>query len=101
MGREKLVSYLMNQNHPRGRSKAVFLKSLGFDASNVEALAEALLTHRHLDPTRISTNMWGTRYVVEGPVTAPDGRSAEMRTIRQTASPADLVAQLVTAYPLK
>jgi len=41
---EKLENYLLSDIHPTGRSKAIFLKNLGYDGNNTELLARAFLT---------------------------------------------------------
>lgn len=101
VGVRKLVAYLLNPAHPDGGSKAKYLIEHGFDVGDPESLASALLEHWHLEPALVFDNQWGTRYIVDGPISAPDGQELMMRTVWQTPSTDDPIAQLVTAYPLR
>lgn len=100
IGHDKIVGYLLDSSHPRGRSKAAFLAAFGYDVTRAEELADALLAHEHLEPVSVIENAWGTRYVMEGAIRAPDGRSPRVRTIWQTSSHDDTYARLVTVYPI-
>ena len=72
--RRKLTDYLLSTRHPVGESKADYFARFGFFRDNWEELAEALLrlAAEH-DVIESSVNAFGTRYVIEGAVVAPDG----------------------------
>lgn len=64
-------------------------------------LARTLQQHaRDNDVTFSENTPFGTRYVIEGPLVAPDGRQLQVRTVR-FIDEAGQVPRFVTAYPLK
>ena len=97
--RAKIADYLLSLTHPDGRSKAEFFMRLGFKIEEWEILAKALREVGMLNPvTSLVESPHGTRYTVEGPLQAPDGRAPRVRTvwIVESGSP----PRLITAYPL-
>ena len=71
----KIVKYLLSTTHRAGKSKASFFMQFGFDSSRWEELALALKQHaKDNDITLEEHTIFGTRYVIEGLLTAPDGR---------------------------
>lgn len=99
--RAKIVSYLLSSTHRDGRSKARFFTRFGFTARAWRVLAAALLRHVTEHPaTRIDQTPFGTRYVIEGILWAPDGRTPTIRSIwfieRGGETP-----RFVTAYPIR
>lgn len=98
--RAKIVDYLLSLSHRDGRGKAGFFLALGFSAETWTDLADALRRHaREHDVSREETSPYGTRYVVEGAVNTPDGRTAEIRVIWFLGHNEE-EPRLVTAYPL-
>ncbi len=97
----KLVEYLLSSTHPDGRGKARFFLRFGFRAAQWPELATALRQHacEHGVLESMETP-FGTRYVVEGPLRSPDGRSPEVRTIWFVELNSGY-PRLVTAYPIK
>jgi len=78
----KVVQYLLASTHRAGRGKARFFASLGFHVSGWEVLARTLQQHaRDNDVTFSENTPFGTRYVIEGPLVAPDGRQLQVRTL--------------------
>jgi len=49
-------------------------------AGSTEGLQAALL--RHAREREVEETLFGTQYVVEGPIRTPDGRSPQVRTVR-------------------
>lgn len=101
VARRKLVDYLLSEAHPDGRGKALFFTAHGFSAHACESLAAALRDHALAHPVaeRMET-AFGVRYVVEGALVAPDGRSPAVRSVWFLRTGGE-VPELVTAYPLK
>ena len=97
--REKIAEYLLNPAHPDNGGKAAFFSSLGFGREDWPALAAAF---RHLAATsRVARSLdspHGQKYILDGPITAPSGKTALVRTVwivdLGRAEP-----RLVTAYP--
>ena len=96
----KITHYLLNPAHPAGGSKAAFFLRFGFAATQWERLAAALLEHaRDYEVVAMEKSLYGTRYMVDGPLKAPDGTRLNIRTAwfmdNGTAIP-----RFVTAHPL-
>lgn len=96
----KIVEYLLSTSHPAGRAKAAFFGSFGFRLSAWEDLRNRLLFHgRACDVVSSIETGFGTKYIVEGALIAPDGRRPFVRTVRFVAG-SDEAPRLVTAYPV-
>lgn len=95
----KVLTYLLNAAHPDNGGKAAFFLSLGFTRSNWEHLAAAL---RKLavegDVSNHVVSAHGTKYVLEGRIHGPEGKTGAVRTI-WIVEPGLPVPRLVTAYP--
>jgi hypothetical protein len=98
--REKITDYLLSPTHRDGRGKAGFFTRFGFTADAWETLADALRLHAtEHEVAKIEATPFGTRYVVEGGLGAPDGRTPQVRVIWFIETGSD-VPRLATAYPL-
>jgi hypothetical protein len=99
--RAKIVSYLLNPDHRAGKGKARFFASHGFAVEHWEQLADALRRHaREQEITKQESVPLGTRFVVEGGMTMPDGAVATVRTVWFIES-GERAPRFVTAYPLR
>jgi hypothetical protein len=96
---QKLKGYLLSEAHGVGRSKAKFFRSLGFDESNVALFEQNLLEiARTGTMVEIVTTQHGKKYVVDGTLEAPGGRTVTIRTIWIIEVDTD-EPRFVTAYP--
>jgi hypothetical protein len=96
----KITHYLLSTAHRDGQHKAEFFRSFGFRLEAWEELASALLDHaRKYEVIEIVPTTFGRNFVVEGALTAPDGRAPDVRVIWFIAKNAE-TATLATAYPL-
>ena len=96
----KLTDYLLSPSHPAGRSKAGFLRRFGFDASNWETLQESLLHHvAAAENATAMETQFGTKYMIEASLEAPDGRRPHIRSI-WFIEIGQQVPKLVTVVPL-
>ena len=96
---DKLENYLPSEVHPVGRTKALFLKNLGYDNTDAGALARDLLAIAHEeDVSDVQSSEYGTKYIIDGMIHTPIGSTVAMRTvwIVETDNPQP---RLVTAYP--
>lgn len=94
----KLRDYLLSESRTEG--KAAFFVKFGFAAANWELLREALLLHASMnDVASIIRSPHGVKYVVEGALQTPDGRSPEVRAVWIIENGV-VAPRLVTAYPL-
>jgi len=95
----KIVDYLLSFSHPDGRGKALFFSRFGFAVAQWQVLADALRQHAAAHSVvTVDQTAFGTRYVIEGPVTAPNGRTPSIRVVWFIAS-GEAIPRLVTAYP--
>ena len=96
----KIADYLLLLSHPEGGGKAIFFYGFGFTASAWEVLADAFREHAQThDVTKVEPTPFGARYVVEGTITAPDGRTPNVRVVWFLDDGAT-VLRFITAYPL-
>ena len=96
----KLREYLLSQTHPIGRSRASFLKAVGFDETNVDVLEQTLIAIAQSEDVKEATSSpHGMKYVIDGMIQTPAGNVVEVRTVwiidRGQDSP-----RFVTAYPV-
>jgi hypothetical protein len=95
----KLTGYLLSVTHPIGRSKARWLRLLGFDDSNVDVLEEDLITIARGGQVREATESpHGMRYVIDGDLLTPSGERAHVRTV-WIVDRGETAPRFVTAYP--
>lgn len=97
---EKIEGYLLSFMHPTGRSKAEFFSRFGFSADSWKVLADALLRHVAAHEVgKVKDSAFGTKYIVDGPLDAPDGRRPVIRAVwfveRGESTP-----RFVTAHPV-
>ncbi|MES1197092.1 MAG: DUF6883 domain-containing protein [Pseudomonadota bacterium] len=79
---ERLTSYLLNREHPKGKHKArLFASALGLGPNDAEALQELLLTFASLGEAEASwTDQYGQRFVIRGKMRYMD-KEAMVRTV--------------------
>ena len=96
----KISAYLLNIEHPRGRSKAKYLMSFGFMPEAPGVLADALVRHALLHSLSmiVVPSYEPLRVVCQGTVTAPDGREMPLRTIWEAQGTTEM--RLITVIPL-
>ena len=97
----KIVEYLLSPTHPDGSSKERFFIQFGFSVSSWQALASALLEHAaNHEIAKMERSPFGTRYVIEGIMYAPDGRMPVIRSVWFIEA-TEQTPRFVTAYPLE
>ena len=97
--RHKIVDYLMNPAHPDNGGEAAFFLSCGFNLERWQELASAFA--RLAVDFPIAKNMasqHGTKYILDGELRTPSGRSPRVRTVWIVDAGAN-TPRLVTAYP--
>ena len=97
----KITEYLLSEVHRDGKHKAAFFHHFGFSAEKCQTLEVALLQHASdHEVLKVEHSSFGTRYIVDGIITTPDGRTPTIRTVWFIRNEED-VPQFVTAYPLR
>jgi hypothetical protein len=80
--REKIVEYLLSLAHRDGRSQALFFSGFGFSVDDWQTLVDVLLRHAaEHEVAKIEASQFGARYIVEGELHAPDGRTTLVRVV--------------------
>ena len=98
---EKIIGYLLSSTHHEGRSKAAFFTRYGFSVWHWEDLDAALRRYAaDHDVVRLDDSPFGTRPIIEGILTAPDGRAPFVRSV-WFIEIGECVPRLVTSYPLR
>lgn len=96
---DKIVEYLLNPMHPDGGPKAIFFLSLGYNIDNWKALADDLFDMALRTPVSSWVESdYGTKYIIEGYITGPNDRVADIRSVWIVDDGND-APRLVTAYP--
>jgi hypothetical protein len=99
LSREKIVGYLLNPEHPDGAGKAAFFYAAGFRVERWQELADALKSLAERVPvTRSVDSSHGSKYIVDGPIGTPSGRTVTVRTV-WIVDRGSQVPRLVTAFP--
>jgi hypothetical protein len=97
----KITKYLLSTTHRAGKSKASFFMQFGFDLDHWKALALALKQHALENEVALEEKtIFGTRYVVDGLLKAPDGRWLNVRAGWYITTDRD-VPRFITAHPLR
>ena len=97
----KLTEYLLSLAHEDGRSKAQFFIRFGFSVAEWQELAITLRELARQHPvTRVEESPFGKRYIIEGIIKTPDGRTLWIRAIWFIEDKTE-IPRLVTAYPLR
>ena len=74
--RSKLTEYLLSTTHPIGRSKAVFLRTLGFADDSVGGLEQGLVAIAKTEEVvDVERSEYGMKYTIDGPMDTPGGRA--------------------------
>ena len=95
----KVRDYLLSSVHPVGRFKATFFVSLGYTQDRWETLRDDFLAiARSGDAVPGRLSVFGRMFEVDGMLTGPSGRAAEIRTVWIVASD-EASPRFVTAYP--
>ncbi len=96
----KVRDYLLNPNHPVGGAKARFFLGIGYSRLHYEHLLTDLIGHGHSGlVTETKDSLYGVKFVVDGPLMAPNGRAYPLRTVWMEQTPGTLVL-LITAHLL-
>jgi hypothetical protein len=96
----KITAYLLNSAHPAGGSKAAFFLRHGFSQTRWTELQSALLRHvQENETSKQEESRHGMRFIVDGPILAPDGTQLNIRSAWYI-DPSSDIPRFVTAHPL-
>src|SRR5690606_24964500 len=94
----KIRDYLLSPDHPVGRYKAAYFRSLGYSKETWQYLEADIRRLATFDATRIEVSDYGEKFTVRGTLVAPNGKSASTITVWIVRSGEDF-PRFVTAYP--
>jgi len=95
----KIRDYLLSEIHPVGRFKAAFFNALGYSTDRWEVLRDDLLALARIAPAASEkSRSFGRTFEVDGILTGPSGRSADVRTVWIIRTTEDS-PRFVTAFP--
>jgi hypothetical protein len=95
----KVRDYLLSEAHPVGRFKAAFFVTLGYSSDHWELLRDDLLALARAGPAAPGKpSGFGQTFEVNGILTGPSGRSADVKTVWIIRSNED-APRFVTAFP--
>jgi len=101
VSRTKVLGYLLDDSHPRGRSKAAFFRRLGLDPTDPRLLEDELMRLARENDVLLSTETeLGVRYVIDGWVVSPVATRAEIRTV-WFVDQGEEFPRFVTAHPAR
>lgn len=96
---QKLRAYLLSTTHPVGQAKARFFRDFGFHDENVDLLESGLLAIACSQAVVQATKSpFGEKYVVDGELHTPSGRTVTVRTAWIIEAGED-APRFVTAHP--
>lgn len=95
----KLVHYLLDTNHPVGKSKAWVFRRHGYEESNKERLESDLLRIARTAEAEVVETPYGLKYIATGDIITPVGKIVSIRTI-WIMEPNDPRPRFITAYPV-
>lgn len=95
----KIRDYLLSDTHPVGRFKASFFSALGYSSDSWEQLSKDFLTLVRTAPAAPGKrSVFGRTFQVDGMLTGPSGRSAQLRTV-WIIHASEEVPRFVTGFP--
>lgn len=94
----KIRDYLLSPEHPVGGPKARFFKSLGFSRNDWVAVQQIIAGFVGSDAQLGKRTGFGQKYVVEGTIEGPGGRTASIVVVWVVLAAEDF-PRFVTAYP--
>jgi hypothetical protein len=97
----KISDYLLADDHPFGRSKALFFSNLGFRRDQPAVLRRALLQHAAANEvSSFQQTSFGAKYLIDGRISGPTGSTAAIRSIWFVEA-GERSPRFITAYPLR
>ena len=98
VAKEKLLDYLLDDENSKGKS--IFFHLFGYFKDNFEDLGITLQTLACSGKvTATETTKFGTKFIVDGVVTTPNGRSVYLTSVWIIKNEEDF-PRVVTVYPM-
>jgi hypothetical protein len=96
----KLLGYLLSETHPIGKFKAKYLRSVGYNETNVDLLKQDLIAVAQTeDVNEVISSTHGVKYIIDGTMKTPSGVFIKMRTV-WIIDKGQKYPRFVTSYPL-
>ncbi len=95
---KKIIEYLLNPEHPDGRSEARLFLNCGFKRKDWQEFAKAIRIHARKATTTTLETLFGMKIIAEGDLATPSGKTLSVRSIWIVVMETPI---LVTLYPKK
>lgn len=96
---EKLTEYLLSVSHSTGKTKARYLRAVGFNEQNTDILQQGLIEiAQSYNVVNTVTTAHGEKFIIDGEILAPNGSFVQLRTI-WIIDTGQNRPRFVTAYP--
>ncbi len=100
ISKEKITDYILSKTHATGKFKAIFFHKAGFDETNADMLVACLKRLAKTGTVKeTSVTPYGKKFVLEGKIKTPAGKSVGVRTVWIIES-AQKTPRFITAYPV-
>ncbi len=97
---QKILNYLLNLNHEKGKSKAKFFIARGFRVEDLATIHNALVAQGTNNAiVKTTENEYGRRYQVDCNCPTPDDSNPCIRSVWEVKAE-DSRPRLITAHPL-
>jgi hypothetical protein len=97
----KISGYLLADDHPAGRSKAVFFNSLGFRKDQPAVIIRALLQQAASNEvSSVSQTRFGAKYLIDGRISGSTGTAVLIRSV-WFIEDGERSPRFIAAYPLR
>lgn len=96
---EKLRDYVLNPAHDEGKSKARFLREMGYEQTQWQRLANDLKEqHLPAEARPGKKSIYGVKYEIVEPLTGPNGETRWLRSVSMIRKN-EAFARFVTLIP--
>ncbi|MBI4058958.1 hypothetical protein HY404_01825 [Candidatus Microgenomates bacterium] len=100
ISKEKLLNYVLSETHSTGRFKAKFFHKVGFTKTKVDLLEQTLRKIARVEAVKEEImSEYGVKYVIDGEINAPVGKTVKVRTI-WIVEKGQTRLRFVTVYPV-
>ncbi|MDO8498572.1 MAG: hypothetical protein Q7S44_02195 [bacterium] len=103
ISREKLINYALSETSPEGKNKAKFFRKIGFNKTDVQSFKKVIRQLAKSEEAKEvkdkSLPHYGTKYILEGKINSPIGKTVTIRTI-WIIDEGQKRPRLVTVYPV-
>lgn len=100
--KRKIINYLLDDNNPQNKGKALFFENVGYDKTDSDDSLRKAIEKIPKNGKFVSRteNFAGKKYEICGKIIAPNGKTYQLTTVWIVENNIDEL-RFVTAYPKK